>query len=160
MQHWKSQYWAKCYMSEIKIVARCICCIGISVCSCSCKNNGLVIKNVSDFLDNHLLIDYFVNSNILSDCILMIKRTTLSVSHMSQSEYLINLRLWSMLIGVFSTMQTYACVIYNWIFLGSQRSENGVKVWHLRPGSAFIKPDQRNPWIKDQLKNALLFAKL
>ena len=24
------------------------------------------------------------------------------------------------------------------------------------PGSAFIKPDQRNPWIKDQLKNALL----
>ena len=24
------------------------------------------------------------------------------------------------------------------------------------PGSAFIKPDQRNPWIKDQLGNALL----
>ena len=23
-------------------------------------------------------------------------------------------------------------------------------------GSAFIKPDQRNPWIKDQLGNALL----
>ena len=26
----------------------------------------------------------------------------------------------------------------------------------LHPGSAFIKPDQRNPWIKDQLGNALL----
>ena len=25
-----------------------------------------------------------------------------------------------------------------------------------QPGSAFIKPDQRNPWIKDQLRNALL----
>ena len=24
------------------------------------------------------------------------------------------------------------------------------------PGSAFIKPDQRNPWIKDHLGNALL----
>ena len=24
------------------------------------------------------------------------------------------------------------------------------------PGSAFIKPDQRNPWIKDQLRNAQL----
>ena len=24
------------------------------------------------------------------------------------------------------------------------------------PGSAFIKPDQRNPWIEDQLRNALL----
>ena len=24
------------------------------------------------------------------------------------------------------------------------------------PGSAFIKPDQRNPWIKDQVGNALL----
>ena len=26
----------------------------------------------------------------------------------------------------------------------------------ISPGSAFIKPDQRNPWIKDQLGNALL----
>ena len=26
----------------------------------------------------------------------------------------------------------------------------------MKPGSAFIKPDQRNPWIKDQLGNALL----
>ena len=26
----------------------------------------------------------------------------------------------------------------------------------IEPGSAFIKPDQRNPWIKDQLGNALL----
>ena len=28
--------------------------------------------------------------------------------------------------------------------------------WPQTPGSAFIKPDQRNPWIKDQLGNALL----
>ena len=31
--------------------------------------------------------------------------------------------------------------------------------WHHRSnetGSAFIKPDQRNPWIKDQIKNTLL----
>ena len=26
----------------------------------------------------------------------------------------------------------------------------------MQSGSAFIKPDQRNPWIKDQLGNALL----
>ena len=26
----------------------------------------------------------------------------------------------------------------------------------LDPGSAFIKPDQRNPWIKDQIKITLL----
>ena len=31
-------------------------------------------------------------------------------------------------------------------------------VWrfNMTSGSAFIKPDQRNPWIKDQLGNALL----
>ena len=28
-------------------------------------------------------------------------------------------------------------------------------IWYYT-GSAFIKPDQRNPWIKDQLGNALL----
>ena len=27
---------------------------------------------------------------------------------------------------------------------------------HWQPGSAFIKPDQRNPWIKDQIKITLL----
>ena len=30
------------------------------------------------------------------------------------------------------------------------------KHFHSAPGSAFIKPDQRNPWIKDQLGNSLL----
>ena len=29
--------------------------------------------------------------------------------------------------------------------------------WCIKPGSAFIKPDQHNPWIKDQLGKALLF---
>ena len=29
-----------------------------------------------------------------------------------------------------------------------------VRIHH--PGSAFIKPDQRNPWIKDQIKITLL----
>ena len=27
---------------------------------------------------------------------------------------------------------------------------------HYKPGPTFIKPDQRNPWIKDQLGNDLL----
>ena len=42
--------------------------------------------------------------------------------------------------------------------LRSPRSLSG-RPLHLikaEPGSAFIKPDQHNPWIKDQLGNALL----
>ena len=35
-----------------------------------------------------------------------------------------------------------------------------IELWismiHTIPGSAFIKPDQRNPWIKDQIKITLL----
>ena len=29
-------------------------------------------------------------------------------------------------------------------------------IYQTKPGSAFIKPDQRNPWIKDQIKITLL----
>ena len=31
-----------------------------------------------------------------------------------------------------------------------------ISIIHTAPGSAFIKPDQRNPWIKDQIKITLL----
>ena len=34
------------------------------------------------------------------------------------------------------------------------------KIVSLAPGSAFIKPNQRNPWIKDQLGKALLSTNL
>ena len=32
----------------------------------------------------------------------------------------------------------------------------GLSEWSAKPGPTFIKPDQRNPWIKDQLWNDLL----
>ena len=35
----------------------------------------------------------------------------------------------------------------------TEMNKDGIIKW---PGSAFIKPDQRNPWIKDHLGNALL----
>ena len=40
----------------------------------------------------------------------------------------------------------------------SVHAVNNVGEWYPseKSGSAFIKPDQRNPWIKDQLGNALL----
>ena len=41
------------------------------------------------------------------------------------------------------TIKTEGCYDANFIVIGS-------------PGSAFIKPDQRNPWIKDQIKITLL----
>ena len=35
-------------------------------------------------------------------------------------------------------------------------NESGITEQPTTPGFAFIKPDQRNPWIEDQLGNALL----
>ena len=43
-----------------------------------------------------------------------------------------------------------ACRLHKWqLFWATQ-------LYQWTPGSAFIKPDQRNPWINDQLGNALL----
>ena len=42
------------------------------------------------------------------------------------------------------------------IFHLRPRSSSKLSAGGSRPGSAFIKPDQRNPWIKDQIKITLL----
>ena len=65
------------------------------------------------------------------------------VMHLGKKRYF----LWIAVVPLHTIMTTF----------GNAHARIGVTLASRRsPGSAFIKPDQRNPWIKDQLANALL----